>query len=169
MARPERGWRAVPGGVATLFGGSSVVTSGGGLIAQVEGHASTLVVLGIYGSATLVAVVGAMTAIVKILAERSPEIRRASAMAKIATQMTRRDGGRLLILDRCLDKGDSVDQVLKALTEPSLGADQGRDADQSRSEGEPGRDAIGGANHETEAHALGPSDSGLSRPVLIKS
>lgn len=116
QAKRESRHIVTSGGSFALFGGGSVVTSGGGLVAQVAGHVGTAGLLGIYGSAALIAVVGSLTAIVKILAERSPEIRNARALAKIAEKRSGQDGGKLLILDRCLDQGEiSAGQVLKAL------------------------------------------------------
>jgi hypothetical protein len=115
-----------------LFGSSSVVTGGGGLIAEMAGHVETAALIGIYGSAGLIAVVGSIAAIVKILAERSPEIRKASALAKIAKKRARQDGGALLLLDRSLDKeGITADQVVKALNPSSSGEQSGsrEDAD----------------------------------------
>ena len=123
LRREDRGSRhlEIRGGGLALLCGSSFVTGGGGFVAQVAGHAGTMALLGIYGSASLMAVVGSITAIVKILAERPPEIRKASALAKIVKR-SGQDGGALLLLDRCLDKEESnagqVLQVLSALPTP---------------------------------------------------
>ena len=115
-----------------LFGGGSVVTSGGGLIAQMTGHVGTAALCGIYGSAGLIAVIGSLTAIVKILAERSPEIRMASGLVKIAKARTRQDGGKLLLLGKLLDKeGIATDQVLKVLDHSSASGGESRSTDES--------------------------------------
>ena len=119
---------AVRWGSLVLLCGSSFVTGSGGLVAQVAGHAGAMVLLGIYGSAGLIAVAGSITAIVKILAERSPDIRKASALAKIAKKRSGQDGGRLLLLDRCLDKEESnTDQVLQVLNAIPAAGDGGSD------------------------------------------
>jgi hypothetical protein len=110
------GQTALSGGSLALFSGGSVITSGGGLVAQIAGHVGSAALVGIYGSAALIAAVGSITAIVKIVAERSPEIRKARALAKIVEKMSGQDGGKLLILDRCLEKEEiTASQVLEAL------------------------------------------------------
>ena len=60
LRREGRGSRppAVRESSLALLYGSSFVTGGGGLVAQVTGHAGTMGLLGIYGSAGLIAVVG---------------------------------------------------------------------------------------------------------------
>lgn len=106
---------AMRGDSLALFGGSSFLTSGGGVVAQVAGHAGTVALVVIYGTAGLIAVVGSITAIAKVLAERSPEVRKASALAKIAKKRYGKDGGTILLLDRVLDKEGGNSQVLQLL------------------------------------------------------
>lgn len=140
------------GGSLVLFGGSSVATSGGGLIAQVAGHVGTAALLGIYGSAGLIAVAGSITAIVKILAERSPEIRRASALAEIAKEQSGQGGGTLLLLDKCLDQKQSntgqVLQVLNALPTPGDGSTD--DTSRQPKPGETGQSVVSIRREETK-------------------
>lgn len=112
---------AISGGSLALFGSGSVLTSGGGLVAQIAGHVGTAELFGIYGSAALIAVVGSITAIVKILAERPPDIRKAGALAKIAKKQ---QNGTILLMDKALDRESATNQVLEALKAPSVSGGQ---------------------------------------------
>ena len=168
LRREDRGSRllAMRGGSLALLCGSSFVTGGGGLVAQVVGHAGTTALLGIYGSAGLIAVVGSITAIVKILAERSPEIRKASALAKIAKRRSGQDGGTLLLLDRCLDKERSnTSQVLQALSALLTRGDGGTDdASRRPKPGEVGQSVVSIHTSDKDGSASSSPDLPDFRP-----
>lgn len=158
---------AMRGGSLALFGGSSFVTSGGGVVAQVAGHAGTVALLAIYGCAGLIAAVGSITAIVKILAERSPDVRKASALAKIAKKRSGQDGGTILLLDRCLDKeGSNTSQVLQVLNVLRTSGREGTD-DSARppKPNETGQNVVPIYKPDKEGHASNLPELPHSRPV----
>jgi hypothetical protein len=155
------------GGSLAFFGGSSFLTSGGGFVAQVAGHAGTVVLLVIYGSAGLIAAVGSITAIVKVLAERSPEVRKASALAKIAKKRSDQDGGTILLLDRCLDKeGSNTSQVLQVLNVlRKSGREDTDDSARPPNAGKTGQNVVSIYTQDKEGRASNLPELPHSRPV----